>query len=787
MVDSSALEQIWRSPPEPIAQILSAALPPTVLISPDHQWLVELDKSAHFISELAEPEIKVAGFRLNPKTSGPAPYRPYQSLSVKPLLEGTPQVIELPPHNGIGFLRWSPDSQTLAFTLLQETGFELWVMDLVERLPQRLTEPILNATYGSPYRWMSDQALLCKVIPSDRGTPPIAPIVPSGPIIQENLGRKSANRTYTNLLGNAHDEALFEYYLTSTLELITRDGQRTQLVSPCLIEEARPSPDSKYILLKTLHRPFSYQLPAFRFPRCIQVLDQTGKRLHQVADLPLADSISTKFDAVRPGAREVFWRSDRPATLYWVEALDEGDPTRQVPHRDVVYELEAPFEDSPRPLWRSQHRFHRILWGQETIALAWEREYDSRQLRLWRINPTQPETPPQLLIERSFEDQYSDPGMPLMTIGTYQRAVLHVTPDGNALYFRGRGASAAGIHPFLDRRELTGKTERLWQCQDPYFESVFALLDDHAETLITYRQSQTEPPNYYLRHRKNNQLTPLTAYADPAPELAGIHKEVVQYQRADGVHLSAKLYLPPGYDPVRDGALPTIFWVYPAEFKDKELAGQVTTTENTFSRPHGSSVLFLLTQGYAVLDDPSLPIVGEGDAEPNDTYLEQLVSSIEAAIDYVVQRGVSDRNRLCIGGHSYGAFTTANLLAHTTLFRAGIARSGAYNRSLTPFGFQGEQRNFWEATETYTQMSPFTHAAKIKAPLLLIHGANDSNPGTYPLQTERLYEALKGLGATVRWVSLPLEDHGYRSREAVGHVLWEMVRWCDRYVKPVNI
>ncbi|MGV0028552.1 prolyl oligopeptidase family serine peptidase [Phormidesmis priestleyi] len=786
MTDRS-VEQIWQSPPDPIAPILDAPLSPAVSISPDHKWLIELERSAlRPLAELAEPELGLAGFRINPKLNSPARYSPYKSLRVKPLLDGVAEAIALPDHAGIGFVRWSPDSQKLAFALVKETGLELWVMDLLQRIPQRLTAPILNATYGTPYRWMTDRSLLCKLIPSDRSTPPIEPVLPPGPIIQENLGRKSANRTYTNLLQNAHDESLFDYYLTSTLEQVTIEGTQTVLVKPSLIKEAIPSPDGKFILLKTLHRPFSYQLPASRFPCQIQVLDDAGTLIQEIADLPLADRISTKFDAVRPGRRSTGWRSDRPSTVSWIEALDEGDPTQNVPFRDALFQLNAPFDHAPQLLWQSQFRFRRILWGREDVALTWEKEYDSRKLRLWQINPAQPETPPHLLIDRSSEDQYSDPGMPITTIGKYHRSVLRFTPDGDALYFSGRGASPDGIYPFLDRRALqTAVSERLWQCQAPYFESIVTMLDDAAQTLITARQSQTEPPNYFLRPT-TGQPIPLTAYPDPAPQFAGIHKEVVQYQRADGVQLSAKLYLPAGYDPSRDGPLPTIFWVYPAEFKDKTLAGQITTAENTFSRPYGASALFLLTQGYAILDDPSLPIVGEGDAEPNDTYLEQLISSVEAAINYLVHRGVSDRNHLGIGGHSYGGFTTANLLAHTNLFQAGIARSGAYNRSLTPFGFQGEQRTFWEAIETYNQMSPFTHAAQITAPLLLIHGANDSNPGTYPLQTERLYEALKGLGATVRWVSLPLEDHGYRSREAVGHVLWEMVRWCDRYVKKVR-
>ncbi|MBW4661430.1 MAG: prolyl oligopeptidase family serine peptidase [Drouetiella hepatica Uher 2000/2452] len=778
-------EQSWQTPPAPIHQILTAPPTPTVSFSPTQQWFLELERpSLCSIVDLAAPEVAVAGFRLNPQTNSPARSNPYRQLWITELATGIKRGVPLPNPVQISFLRWSPDGQKLAFTLTQSNGLELWAMELAAGKPWRVTEPILNGTYGSPYCWQSNEAFLCKVIVPDRGDPPIAPQV-QPPRIQENLGRKTPSLTYTNLLSSPYDETLFEYYVTSTLEQINLAGQRTSLVASALISSVVPSPDGQYILLETLHRPFSYQVPASRFPKCIQILDQRGSLIHQLADLPLDDQRSTKFDAVRPGARAIRWRSDLPASLFWVEALDGGDPTQAVPQRDRGLELNAPFTEPPQELWRSQYRFRRIRWGRDNVALLWERDYDTRQLRLWRIHPDQPQTPPTLLIDRSFEDRYRDPGMPLMTPGAYGCHVLRFSSDGQSIYFSGRGASPQGVYPFLDRMELvTGQTERIWQCQAPYFEGVVDLLKDM--TLITRRQSKTEPPNYFKRSLGQDQLLPLTHYADPAPQFAGVQKEVVRYQRADGVALSAKLYLPAGYDPQKDGALPMLFWIYPEEFKNRELAGQVTVTENEFSRPRYASVLFLLTQGYAILDNPTLPIIGEETIEPNDTYVEQLIAGAEAAVSYVVERGVADRDRLGIGGHSYGAFTTANLLAHTSLFRLGIARSGAYNRTLTPFGFQGEQRHFWEASTTYMQMSPFTHAATITAPLLLIHGASDSNVGTYPLQTERLYEALKGLGATVRWVELPLEDHSYRSQESVGHVLWEMVRWCDRYLKGLQ-
>ncbi|SRR5579883_60453 len=787
MSKNSSFDQIWQIPPEPIDLLLDAPPPPKILLSPNREWMVELEYSQLVpIALLAEPEVGLAGLLLNPRIHAPSRYNAYQSMKVRSITspEKSKQV-KLPETAQITSLKWSPDSEKLAFTLVQATGIELWVLNMTEATPWRITEPILNSTYGSPYYWLSNDALICKFIPPDRGDVPIASAVPTGPIIQENLNCKTPTRTYTNLLKNLHDEALFEYYLTSTLEKVTLDGNRSLLTPASLIHTAIPSPDSNFILLTTLHRPFSYQVPVSYFPKTIQVIDEAGKFIYEVADVPLYNPRSTKFDEVRTGRRLISWRHDVKATLCWLEALDDGDPTCDVPKRDALFQLDAPFTDAPQQLWQSEHRFRGLGWGREDVALVWERWYDTRSERVWRIYPNKPETPPQLLFDRSYEDKYSDPGSPLMTSGPYGYKVLRFAPDSHSIYLSGRGASPLGVYPFLDRLDLeTGDTQRLWQCQDPYFEEISYVLDNEAQTLITRRQSQTEPPNYFLFSRGDN-FSPivLTDYQDPAPQLAGIHKELVTYHRADGVQLSAKLYLPSGYDVNRDGPLPTLFWVYPEEFKVREYAGQVTTAENTFSRPNRASVLFLLTQGYAVLSGPTLPIIGEGNTEPNDTYVEQLIAGVTAAVDYVVQRGVADPQSIGVGGHSYGAFTTVNLLAHTNLFQMGIARSGAYNRTLTPFGFQGEQRNFWEAAQTYIHMSPFTHAAQIKAPLLLIHGENDTNAGTYPLQTERLYEALKGLGATVRWVMLPLEDHSYNSREGVAHVLWEMVNWCDRYLK----
>jgi dipeptidyl aminopeptidase/acylaminoacyl peptidase len=772
----------WQRPPAEIDTILNAPDLPNISISPNHQWLLELKYTGLMpIAELAEPELALAGFRFNPQINGPARTNTYRQLRLRKLQGDNWQTVPLPEDARISNGHWSPDGDRFAFTLTQSTGLELWVLDLPRGKVTQVTGPILNAVYAKPFGWLDPDRFWCNVVVADRGKPPAHHKIPTGPLIQENHGQKTPARTYTKLLKNPHDEALFEYYATSALEIITLSGDRQTIVPRALISAVSMSPDRQFILVITTQRPYSYQFPYGRFPKRIEVIDLSGASVYTVVETPLIDYLSTKFDSVRRGRREINWRSDQPATIYWVEALDNGDPAQVVDDRDTLYELAAPFTAEPRQLWTGKNRFRDVIWGREDVAMVREGWYDSRQTRLWCINPANPGVP-QMISERSSEDKYSNPGSPLTKWNQYSRSVLRFTPEGEHIYLAGQGAAPTGVYPFLDRFHWkTGKTDRLWQCQDPYLEKIIDVLDDQAQTFITRRQSQQSPANYY--YYEDGIAKALTDYGDPAPLFADVQEEIIEYHRADGVKLSAKLFLPAGYDPKRDGPLPTIFWVYPEEFKDAKFAGQNTRSRHTFVRPGGSSPLFLLTQGYAVLSDPSMPIVGEGEAEPNDTYVEQLISGAEAAIDYLVKRGIGDRSRMGIGGHSYGAFTTVNLLAHTDLFCMGIARSGAYNRTLTPFGFQGEQRDFWQAMQTYIHMSPFTHAHKMDKPLLLIHGQDDSNPGTYPMQTERLFEALKGLGATVRFVVLPLEDHGYRSQEAVGHTLWEMVEWCDRYLR----
>ncbi|MEO1126610.1 MAG: prolyl oligopeptidase family serine peptidase [Cyanobacteria bacterium J06639_16] len=787
MIIPSTAQATWQDAPEPISEMLDVPWFPEVIVSPNRQWMVQLDRpTLPPIELLAQPRVQIAGIQLNPMTRGPAATSGFQSMTLQDLETGNLRPIALPEHAQIRNVQWSPQGNALAFTLTQPNGIALWVADAKTGLALDLTPPRLNGTYGQPCQWISETAgLLCKLIPEDQPAPPAAPNIPSGPRVEENLGRQTPQRTYTNLLQNPYDEALFEYYLTSVLEQVTLNGERIPIVAPQLISSARPSPDGEWFVLTTFQRPFSYQVPVSRFAQRITVMSLAGHEQFQVADLPLADDVPIAFGSVRTGRRIVRWRADRPATLYWIEALDDGDAGQPADQRDAVYQLDAPFTtNDPQRLWTTELRFRQILWGHDSLALGQEYWRNSRQLRTWQLNPAAPDTAPVLLNQRDIQDSYNNPGQPITAPGPYHRYTLLLTPDGEGLYLKGRGASPEGVYPFLDRWQLpTNEVERLWQSADPHYERVILLWNNSGEQLMTFRQSPTEPPNYWQRDLTANQAEPLTHFTDPLPWFEGVTREVVRYRRNDGVELSATLYLPPNHNPAQNGPIPTVMWVYPREFKSRDAAAQVTAAENVFSRPYGYSPLFLLTQGYALLRNPTMPIIGEGDTEPNDTYIEQLTASAQAAVNYLVELGISNPGQIAIGGHSYGAFTAANLLAYTDLFNAGIANSGAYNRTLTPFGFQGEQRTFWETPQVYIQMSPFAQAAQINEPLLLIHGEEDANSGTYPLQSERLYDALQGLGGTVRWVELPAEGHVYRSREAVSHVLWEMTHWLDTHLK----
>lgn len=781
---------VYQQPPAPIAQILDTLPSAAPSLSPDRDTLALFDRSNLApIAELAEPMLRLGGYRINPRNTGPANSRVswLTGLSLKGLDGAEAEAVALPEGARFTAPSWSPDGNGIALLMDEPEGLALWVVDVDSREARRLTAPVINAASGTGVDWLPDSSgILVRAIPEGRGEAPDVTRPPSGPIVEESMGRAAPVRTYQDLLSSPGDEALFEHYFTSQLMLVPLDGAPKRIGQPGVILDASLSPDGRFILQTVAKRPFSYVVPARLFPADVVVTDLNGRPVHRVADLPLRDNVPTPFDAVPTGPRSVQWRADADATLVWVEALDGGDPANEVAARDRVLMLDAPFNGQPTTLIDLPERYAGIQWGREDVALVNTRWFNTRHEMRFVVDPSNPGEG-RKLIDRNYQDRYNDPGFPVTEPNGQGRSLIRFSADGTDIVMAGAGATREGEYPFVASMDLaTGERTELWRSAPGEYETVVGFLDAGGTRLVTRRETLTEPANIQLRDLSDGSRTALTAFPDPAPQLAGVTRQLITYERADGVQLSGTLYLPAGYDKDRDGPLPMLMWAYPAEFTDAAVAGQVVDTANRFVRPGGSSHLFLLTQGYAILDNPSMPIIGVDGAEPNDTYIEQLSASASAAIDAVVEMGVADRDRIAVGGHSYGAFMTANLLAHTDLFRTGIARSGAYNRTLTPFGFQAEQRTYWQATDTYTEMSPFTYADQVNEPILLIHGEADDNSGTFPVQSERFYAALKGHGATVRYVVLPLEAHGYRARESVGHTLWEMTRWLDQYVKSAG-
>lgn len=771
----------YQRPPEAIAKLLEAPLTPFVSFSPDKQWMLLLDRSDFpTIEQLSRPELRIGGLRINPQNFGPSRSNYTIGLKVKRFSDGEELAIKnLPDPLLASSISFSPNSKKIAFLQNNPNKIELWLVDVATLTASKLTERKINNVMGG-YTWLSDsEQVLFAAVPENMKPLAEKSRVPSGPIVEENLGKKAPSRTYQDLLKNPHDEAAFDYYTQSDLILKNINGTEKTLSTKAIHSGFNPSPDGKLILIEIIQKPYSYLVPAYLFPTTVNVIDLNGKLVKEIAKIPLLDYIPTGFNATQREPRSHNWRADKPATLVWAHAQDGGDPKAKADIRDKVYTWDYPFSGSAKELISLPLRYSRIAWGNDNVAWVYERWTNDRKERVYQVNPTTGIK--KIVFDRNYEDAYNDPGNVITTPNQYGRNVLSIA--NNTVFLTGAGSSPAGDLPFLDKMDLnTGKKTRLWQCAAPHYETFITFLDSKKGTFVTSRESNTENPNYYARTIGSAKLSPVTSFPHPYPQLKDVTKQVLKYKRADGVELTADLYLPPGYKK-EDGPLPGFVWAYPREFKSADAAGQVKGSPHTFTRLSWGGPIYWVMRGYAVLDNASMPIVGEGTAEPNDTYIPQLVASAKAVVDYGASLGVLDPNRVGVGGHSYGAFMTANLLAHSDIFKAGIARSGAYNRTLTPFGFQAEERTYWQAPEVYYEMSPFSYADKLKEPILFIHGEADNNSGTFPIQTERFYNAIKGHGGTARYVVLPYESHGYAAKESIMHTLWEMDTWLETYVK----
>jgi dipeptidyl aminopeptidase/acylaminoacyl peptidase len=771
-------------PPKAVVDILDTAPTPAVVASPNRKVLAVTERrSMATIAELSQPVLRLGGARVNPKTNG-LQQRTGQvhSITLVSIADGSERKVTMPAAANISGLVFSPDGNTLSFVNTKDDRLELWIADSSTAQSKLVTAgERLNGTAGAPCEWLGDsKTLLCKFVPSGVRAAPAPPAVPSGPNVQENHGHAAPAPTLQDLLKSDHDEALFEHYFTSQLIVVdVASSRKTPLGKPgVLLAEA--SPNDEFLIVTRIKRPYSRLVSWRSFPSEIEIWNRKGEVVRRIADLPSAEGVP--INGVMKGPRGVQWRPDQPATALWTEALDDGDLKKKVPFRDKVMTLTAPFTAAATDLAKTEWRYSGASFTEKSVILLTEADRASRKTRTWILDGG---AQPRKLWERRQQDAYSNPGTPVVASRVNPAGAAGapglVLQNGDDIYLAGTGSSADGDRPFLDRLNLkTLQTERLFRSEDKAYETFVAPLDDYMKAVLTQFETPMSPPNQYVRDLSARAKRAVTRFADPAPQLASVERQFVTYKRKDGVDLSGTLYLPPGY---RKGErLPLVMWAYPREFTDAADAAQITGSRYRFTRPSGSSHLFMLTQGYAIFDDPKMPIIGGGETA-NDTYVDQLVASAQAAVDTVVEMGVADRGRIGVGGHSYGAFMTANLLAHCDLFRAGIARSGAYNRTLTPFGFQAERRTFWEVPDIYGRMSPFFHANKINEPILLIHGEMDDNSGTFPVQSERLYMALKGHGATVRYVTLPFEAHGYAARESILHTVAEMISWMDKHVK----
>lgn len=782
----------YQKPPKEILELVDAPLAPSVWIDSNGENVVLFYRDTYkSIAELSETELRLGGLRINPKTNIGSRTRYYNNIKVKKAIEkDARQVSGIPDNARLSNFAMSPNQKMVAFLNTSEDGVQLWVADVEKASAKKLSSLKLNANMGNPINWFKDSnSLLVNVIPKGRKELiNTSEAVPNGPTITVSDGEKAQNRTYQDLISNPNDEYNFEQLALSEIKKITLEGTVSNFLPTAMYDDIEFSPDGNYVMVNSIKRPFSYIVPYYRFPFETNIYDNNGKLIQKVNDVPLNEVEPKGFMATRVGKRNMSWRTDQAATIYWAEAQDKGDPEVKVDHRDAVYQLAAPFNGKAQLLLKTINRFSGITWGNNNLAIARDYWWNDRNTKSYIFNPSKASETPKVIFDRSYQDRYSDPGNFVTTRNNYDERVLEIN-KGTA-YLMGDGFSEKGQFPFIDEYNLkTQKTKRVYESEyTDKLENLNSAIDMEQGKILVRIESQNEYPNYYFRNiKKNNDLTPVTSFENPFKSIQDVHKEVINYKRDDGLELEGTLYLPIGYDVNSKQKMPMILWAYPREFKDKNSAAQSTTNPNEFIYPYYGSPIYWVTQGYVVLDDAAFPIVGEGDEQPNDTFVTQLVGNAKAAIDAVDGMGYIDRNRVGVGGHSYGAFMTANLLSHSKLFAAGIARSGAYNRTLTPFGFQSEERSYWDSPETYNTMSPFMNADKMKTPLLLVHGEADNNSGTYPLQSERYFNALKGLGATARLVMLPKESHGYSAKESVLHVLWEQDQWLDKYVKNKDV
>ncbi len=775
----------YKTPPQSIVDLALAPNETSVEFSATGNLMLLLEKSELMsLEQLSEKRIGLAGYRITPENNSIFNKITYVTFKIKNVKTGKEVSFKnLPSKPRFSDITISPNEEYIAFQQITKTGVELWIATIKTGEAKRLTNELISDISGKSFQWASNSnQILVQLVPKDRKFP-IEPTIPSSPITQINLGRKTPARTHQNLLSNKYDDALFDYYATAQLTLVSLDGKINNIAKPAIYRSFDFSPDASYILSRRLIKPYSYTSPAGNFNSITEILDLNGKALRNLPNGKLQANRPSSRDLAAKGPRNYAWRSDKPATLFWVNAFDDGDPRKDVAFRDGIYTLNAPFTGEPEEFYKIKYRFANITWGNDQIALLGQRWREKNISSKTIINPSK-KTAIDLGEEKDDDEVNANGGSYITQKNQFARNVLLIdsSATGINLYETGRKYTKGDIIPFMLRWNITTKKkDTIFRSKAPFYEQPITYFKD-SKTLVIKRESVDETPNFFSINTATKKSTALTQFSNPYPQLKGISKQLIHFTRNDGIKLSGTLYLPKEYKK-SDQKLPMLMWAYPREFKTTTAASRITSSPYLFTRISPLSPIYWVTRGYAVFDKVDMPVVGVGKVEPNDSYVEQITENAKAAIKAVNDLGVIDTTRIAVGGHSYGAFMTANLLAHTNLFAAGIASSGAYNRTLTPFGFQGERRNYWTAMETYNKMSTFNYADKIKTPILILHGQADENSGTFPIQSERLFAALQGLGGTSKLVLFPYEEHGYKSKESNLHRLYEMDLWLEKYVK----
>jgi dipeptidyl aminopeptidase/acylaminoacyl peptidase len=792
----------YNQPPKEILDVMHAPAPPSPIVSPTGDAIL-LGSVQEYpsIARVATPFLRLAGVRVEPKnhskhdTPGGYGITPCGRSFELVHIGGASTPIALPQGACPGRPAWAADGKRFAFVNLAADSVELWIGDASTGAIHAVAGVRLNPMFSGEMQWMPDQkSLLVKLVPDGMGAPPAQAETPEGPSIQETDGRKGQSSTYENrdTLNNKHDEDLFDYYAATQLAVVdAATGKITLVGKPANYDSVDAAPDGQHLLVTSIHKPYSYVTTYDRFPQEVEVWDISDAKqvkTHTIASLPLADRVPVH--GVPVGPRDFSWRATDPATLIWAEALDGGDWNTTVPARDKVMLQKAPFTAPAIEIARMEQRCAGIEWSEKPDVTLLE-EFDAN--RHWRksfiFDVDNLAQKPRLLWDLSTDENYAAPGNPVEHKLANGQWVTR--QDGDSVYLSGVGASPDGDRPFLDKLDLkTLKTERLFRSDKNSYELFLSFMGSDSKKFLTWHQSPMDPPNAFIRTLGkplaastgeaafDSTSTAVTHISDPTPAVRAIKKRLVKYKRADGLDLSFTLYTPPNY---KEGTrVPTILYAYPLDFADASKAGQVTGSQETFTRLRQYRLLLLA--GYAIIDDASFPIIGDP-KKAYDTYLDQLVADAKAAVDEAVRLGVADPNRIGVTGHSHGALMTVNLVAHSDLFRAGVATSGSYNKTLTPFGFQNERRSVWEAPDVYMKVSPFFSANTLKVPLLIVHGGEDANPGTTPIQSTKLFEAIRGNGGTTRLVVLAHEPHWYSAMESNEQLIYEMIRWFDKYVK----